>query len=245
MAELTPTANIFKSLRGNWRIRRSLTCRPGYGLSGTLEGSASLTPRKPTALSAAAELLYAEQGELKTEGGLSLTASRKYVYRYNADEDKITVWFIKEETKDQKGKEEVESLFMDIEVDIKEHAVIGKGEHLCSRDMYWAEYQWRMPRITAANDEEDEDEDDDDDEDLQIWGVRYKVTGESRWMILPQQQSFSRYVLSFCKIRLLSRTSQVRKRIIPAIPHMSELDSHRLLLAVRSWSLKAMKSCQP
>lgn len=175
--DVTPTLNIFKNLRGDWTIHRELASEPGYGFSGTLNGTASFRPRKPTAASAKLELLYTERGQLKTHNGLTLSASRKYVYRYNADEDKISSWFVKEESKDNQGQEEVDDLFLDIEVEQKDGIVFGRGEHLCGRDMYWAEFQWRMKQESRSGAEEDES--DEDEEELQTWGLRYKVKGES------------------------------------------------------------------
>ncbi|QIW99772.1 hypothetical protein AMS68_005290 [Peltaster fructicola] len=171
----TSNLEIFKSLRGQWRIKRSLVSQPGFGFSGMLEGLATFSPRKPTAHSTSLELLYSESGELKTENGLTLQANRKYVYRYSADEDKISVWFVKEKTKDFKGFEEVDYLFMDLEVKQHNETTIGRGDHLCSKDMYWAEYQWRMPGAAA-----DDDNDEDEEEELQVWGLRYKVKGPQK-----------------------------------------------------------------
>src|ERR1700761_5347668 len=127
---------IFRSLRGSWRLKRSLNSAiPGFP-SGLFEGTATFTPRKPSAHSVTAELLYSEQGELKTDTGLTFKANRKYVYRYNADEDKISAWFVKEETKQNDGAEEVDYLFHDLELEPSDNNIwIGKGEHLCNLDM--------------------------------------------------------------------------------------------------------------
>lgn len=62
----------------------------------------------------------------------------EYVYRYNADEDKISAWFVKEETKQLDGEEEVDYLFHDIETENGGQGWVGRGEHLCELDMYWA-----------------------------------------------------------------------------------------------------------
>lgn len=183
MPELTPVANIFISLKGTWRLRRSLnSALPGFP-SGIFEGTATFRPRKPTAHSVAAELLYVETGELKTDNGFTLKANRKYIYRYNKDEDKISAWFVKEETKDLEGKEEVDYLFHDLEIEDGETASIGKGEHLCNKDMYWAYYEFRWPKVSEENEDDDDDDDDDEDEDdeeMKVWGLRYKVQGPQK-----------------------------------------------------------------
>lgn len=133
MATKTPVSVIFESLRGSWRLKRDLkSVLPGFP-SGIFESTASFKPRKPTAHSTAAELLYAEQGELTTDTGLCLKANRKYVYRYSADEDKISAWFVKEDTKLKDGHEEVDYLFHDLEMEQQfGNGWTGRGDHLCS-----------------------------------------------------------------------------------------------------------------
>jgi hypothetical protein len=163
-----PAAEIFKSLRGSWTLKRSLnSVLPGFP-SGIFQGEASFTPRKPSAHSVKAELLYTENGELKTDTGLTLTANRKYIYRYYADEDKINAWFVKEATKQNDGAEEVDYLFHDLEIENGKNGWVGKGEHLCSLDMYWAYYEFRLPKA------------DDEDEEMNVFGVRYKVKGPEK-----------------------------------------------------------------
>jgi hypothetical protein len=76
MPATTSTAAIFESLKGSWRMRRIIkSVLPNFP-SGTLEGIASFTPRRPGADSVSGELLYSEQGELKTDNGLTLRANR-------------------------------------------------------------------------------------------------------------------------------------------------------------------------
>lgn len=168
MAAKTPIATIFESLAGAWRLRRSLNSTLAGFPSGTFEGTATFRPRKPTADTTAGELLYSEQGELKMENGLVLKANRKYVYRYSSDEDKISAWFVKEDTKQSDGKEEVDYLFHDLEIDSSGTGWSGRGEHLCSLDMYWAYYEFRMPKVAEAGSE------------MNVFGVKYKVKGPQK-----------------------------------------------------------------
>jgi hypothetical protein len=175
MAELTNVGNIFRNLMGTWKLRRTLNSSlPGFP-SGTFEGTATFVPRKPTAHSIAAELLYHEEGELKTDNGFTLKANRKYIYRYSQEEDKMSAWFVKEDTKDKRGKEEVDYLFHDVEMTDENAAVAGRGEHLCSMDMYWAYYEFRMPKVA-----EDAADAEDDEPGMNIWGLRYKVKGPEK-----------------------------------------------------------------
>ncbi|KAK5169071.1 uncharacterized protein LTR77_006380 [Saxophila tyrrhenica] len=170
MSRERPVAELFRSLRGSWKLKRTLNSAPP-GLSGVFEGTATFTPRKSAAASVKAELLYFEKGQLKTDTGLTFSANRKYIYRYNADEDKISAWFVKEATKDNHGAEEVDYLFHDLEIEQGKNVWSGRGEHLCNLDMYWAYYEFRLP---TSNDDSDEDE------DMEVFGVRYKVKGPDK-----------------------------------------------------------------
>lgn len=168
MASKTPIAAIFEALKGTWRLTRSLNSSLAGFPSGTFSGTATFSPRKPTAETTAGELLYAEQGELKTDTGLTLKANRKYVYRYSADEDKISAWFVKEDTKANDGGEEVDYLFHDLEMEQASDAWAGRGEHLCELDMYWAYYEFRLKAVAEEGREMD------------VFGVRYKVKGPQK-----------------------------------------------------------------
>ena len=168
MAVKSPVAAIFENLKGSWRLKRSInSVLPGFP-SGIFEGTAILTPRIPTTHTIAGELLYAEQGELQTENGFTLKANRKYIYRYDADEDKISSWFVKEETKQNDGKEEVDYLFHDLEIDRGENGWAGRGEHLCELDMYWAYYEFRVPQVAEEG------------KGMDVFGVRFKVKGPQK-----------------------------------------------------------------
>lgn len=167
MSIKSPVAVIFESLKGVWRLKRALnSALPGFP-SGVFEGTASFTPRKPGAESVAAELLYAERGELKTENGFTLRANRKYIYRYDADLDKISAWFVKEDSKQNEGNEEIDYLFHDLEIEQLEDGWVGKGDHLCNMDMYWAYYDFRPAKAATEG-------------NMDIFGIRYKVKGPDK-----------------------------------------------------------------
>lgn len=168
MAAKTPIAAIFENLGGAWKLRRSLnSVLPGFP-TGIFEGTATFRPRKPTAHTTAGEFLYSEQGELRMDNGLTLKANRKYVYRYSSDEDKISAWFVKEDTKQDDGKEEVDYLFHDLEISSSGAGWSGRGEHLCSLDMYWAYYEFRLPKVAEEGNE------------MNVFGVKYKVKGPQK-----------------------------------------------------------------
>lgn len=154
-----PLETIFKSLEGTWKLHRRLTSElPGYP-SGTFTGSATF--RRHDAFGASS-YLYHETGELVTETGFTLRANRKYIYRYSAEDEKISAWFVKEPHPE--GQEEVDYLFHELEFDVAENRWIAKGDHLCDMDMYWAFYDFR---ITG-------------NADMAKWGLRYKVKGPQK-----------------------------------------------------------------
>lgn len=129
----------FRALQGHWLIERRITGNSG----GTLTGTASFHPRRPTDKGFDGEYLYAETGTFTLSTGQTLTASRRYVYRYSEASDQLSVWFVKPE------KElEVDYLFHDLTfispVEAREAgANVAKADHLCVEDMYWTEY--RLP----------------------------------------------------------------------------------------------------
>lgn len=170
MATKSSIAAIFDSLRGSWRLKRSLnSALPGFP-SGLFEGTATFTPRKPTAHTAAGELLYSERGEFKTDNGFTLNANRKYIYRYSPDDDKISAWFVTEDSKQNDGKEEADYLFHDLELEFANarDCWIGKGEHLCELDMYWAYYEFRSHKVVEKG------------QSMDVFGVKYKVKGPQK-----------------------------------------------------------------
>jgi hypothetical protein len=153
LIEPPPLETVFKSFLGTWKLRRSLTSAlPGFP-SGEFTGTASFRPHNADASC----LLYHETGELVTEQGYKLLANRKYIYRFNPDDQNISIWFVKEPAPD--GNEEVDYLFHELDFSYLHQRWIAKGDHFCEKDMYWAFYDFRL-----AN-------------NMSKWGLRYKVKG--------------------------------------------------------------------
>ncbi|THZ77310.1 hypothetical protein D6C84_08549 [Aureobasidium pullulans] len=154
---MPPLESIFKSFSGTWKLHRSLTSAlPGFP-SGTFTGTATF---KPHSAFDSLSLLYHETGELVTEQGYKLLANRKYIYRLSPDDEKISIWFVKEPAPD--GNEEVDYLFHELEFSLLDQRWIAKGDHLCEKDMYWAFYDFRL------------------DNNMEKWGLRYKVKGPQK-----------------------------------------------------------------
>jgi hypothetical protein len=83
---------VFRGLQGAWSINRRIASRTSTPC-GTFNGTAHFHPRTPTHPKYASECLYIEEGTFAMDTGLSFPASRRYIYRYNEAQDKITSWF--------------------------------------------------------------------------------------------------------------------------------------------------------
>lgn len=88
---------LFAALKGEWKLQRSLTSVIPTYPSGTLEGTATFQERSPTDASYDQEYLYNETGKFVTQQGFTLSASRRYVYRFEARTGQISAWFVKTE----------------------------------------------------------------------------------------------------------------------------------------------------
>ncbi|KAJ9645351.1 hypothetical protein H2199_003357 [Coniosporium tulheliwenetii] len=124
------------------------------GLQGN--GQADFFPQVPTDSEFDAEYLYVESGTFTLENGMQMSATRRYVYRYSADRDQISVWFVKENGRS------VDYLFNKMKFQTvsepskdgghSAEAVDGRGnrgwiatgDHLCEKDMYESEAEFKF-----------------------------------------------------------------------------------------------------
>lgn len=168
---------IFRSLLGTWKLERDLTSRLPYHPSGHFSGTARFLLRSKTTdgLSASAaakddgtglEYLYIEEGEFKTEQGFSFTATRRYVWRYDEETDKISVWFVKPEE-----LKRADYLFHQVEIIQPEKLETGKrgdgwdakAGHLCVEDYYDVRYNFKFKAVNLSQ-----------------WGIEYTVNGPKK-----------------------------------------------------------------
>lgn len=143
----TVTRRIFDGLQGQWRLSRGIESANSDYPSGNFEGSATFETRLPSDKAFSAEYLYNENGDFVTMDGMTMRATRKYVYRYSRHQDKITVWFVKPE-----DGSTVDYLFHDMNFQgfLEERRkwttgdtaikLSAKGEHPCGQDYYTVEY---------------------------------------------------------------------------------------------------------
>lgn len=161
---------LFLSLKGSWKLIRHLhSAIPTYP-SGILEGTAAFQERASADPMYDLEYLYTENGQLVTQQGFTLSASRRYVYRFQETTGQISAWFVKPE-----GGETVDYLFhvLDLEDSINKFwspnangtskQATASGYHLCVNDDYRVYYRFNA---NGAN--------------LSSWGVKYSVKGPNK-----------------------------------------------------------------
>jgi len=141
-------AATINALAGPWKLERSLSSRLPEFPSGTFVGTACFHPRLPTAPGYSQELLYIEDGTLITLQGYEMKATRRYVYRYSAEKDELTAWFVKEDAKT------VDYLFHKVDFPVRSSDSTGNSTsgrsiranafHHCSPDDYTANYEFEF-----------------------------------------------------------------------------------------------------
>ncbi|KAF2715179.1 hypothetical protein K504DRAFT_421695 [Pleomassaria siparia CBS 279.74] len=129
-----------------WTFTRTLISRLPTHPSGTVTGTATLTPYSPSSrIDSDTTFLYAEEGEFVTTTGLHLTTRRKYIYQVEVDDKtgsgSISVLFHEAEKNDGLG-----GLFVEMgDLTTCEDGVLvarNREQHLCGEDLYTA--SWRF-----------------------------------------------------------------------------------------------------
>jgi len=167
---ISAAKRLFLSLEGSWKLIRHLhSAIPTYP-SGILEGTATFQARAPTDPRYDLEYLYSENGQLVTQQGFVLSASRRYVYRFQKKTEQISAWFVKLE-----GGDTVDYLFhvLDFKDSISKlfspnasgtfKQATASGNHLCVNDDYHVVYSFNANGA-----------------DLSAWGVQYTVKGPNK-----------------------------------------------------------------
>lgn len=153
-------AAAFRGMQGTWTLRRKVSSRLPSMPNGLFEGTARFHPRNPTDDMYSAEYLYVEDGTLTMDNGLKFPATRRYAYRYQESNDRITAWFV-----DGDGLS-VGDFFNKLEFyqpsDV-EHGWLAKGHHWCSPDTYKSSCEFRFRGAS-----------------LETFGITYDVSGPKK-----------------------------------------------------------------
>lgn len=159
--------DVFTAFKGYWKVNRRLESEINTYQSGNFEGVASFEIRSPTDLAYDAEYLYIENGEFRSDQGLVIPATRRYVYRFQRKANIISAWFVKAE-----DGLTVDYLFHFVKFTPHEQeSFLGKngrrrglleanGQHLCINDDYQANYLFEFWGLTCND-----------------WELKYHVKG--------------------------------------------------------------------
>lgn len=159
------TDAIFRALHGSWSVDRVFISNPAFMPSGHFVGTCNFSPRLQTfsfdsttyevlpELDPAqnetpggeiSEYLYSEEGIFMSENGTSMSATMRYIYRWDPHTGRISTWYVKP------GETTVSHFFHDVELlDSGAPGVLqGKGwkakgsRHLCGDDWYEPRYRF-------------------------------------------------------------------------------------------------------
>lgn len=148
MCQPSPVQSLFHSLAGTWTLNRDLASANVSEPSGKCLGTATLTSRTPSPVVdkdgklhlADAEMLYHESGEFHLPNQIKMPFSKKYVWRFNQDVPKISLWFTKP------GTDQVDYLFHNIDLTVEADTARGSGGHLCIDDYYSTSYTFQLTK---------------------------------------------------------------------------------------------------
>ena len=144
--EKTLCERVFDALVGTWSIEREIKSALPTSPSGSFSGEAHFNNRPPTARKFDKEYLYIENGKFTSDQGLILTATRRYVYRYERVLDLISAWFVKPD-----DNAVVDYLFHEIRLNDgknecphdslqADQVIKASSYHLCVKDHYTPSY---------------------------------------------------------------------------------------------------------
>jgi hypothetical protein len=165
---------VFRSLLGEWKLERDIVSQLSSHPSGHFSGTAKFLLREGTVdgregsasgggddVDLGWEYLYIEEGDFKANNGFTFRATRRYVYRYDDQKDKLSVWFVK--TDDQK---KADYLFHEVEFarpDDDERGWTATAGHLCIDDFYDVKYEFGFRAVNLTD-----------------WRIRYSVKGPKK-----------------------------------------------------------------
>ncbi|KAI1376424.1 FAD/NAD(P)-binding domain-containing protein [Hypoxylon crocopeplum] len=188
---------VFRSLLGTWHLSRDLTSRLPSHPSGRFVGTASFQLREGTldgrphshgaksALGLGLEYLYVEDGifTARDNPGLAFRATRRYVWRYDEDNDKLSVWFARTDDAARAdylfhevefiapAAEDEDGAAGDTGAAVEEKRSDGrrrrgwlaKASHLCIEDLYDVHYEFNFQAVN-----------------LKEWRLGYTVNGPKK-----------------------------------------------------------------
>ncbi|KAF1981422.1 hypothetical protein K402DRAFT_314337, partial [Aulographum hederae CBS 113979] len=162
------SSTIFESLNGEWNFHRILDSKLAHTPSGVVTGTATYTARPPTDSKAIAEYMYAEEGSMTMENGLTFTTRRRYIWRLSPSlappstttsahlttsppTSNISVFFVAQDNETSDG------LFHSMDMNDAEigtsssssaatskNQISACGNHFCAPDQYETDYKFNF-----------------------------------------------------------------------------------------------------
>ncbi|KAM7200209.1 hypothetical protein V8F20_005427 [Naviculisporaceae sp. PSN 640] len=163
---------VFRSLAGRWRLERDLISKLPSHPSGHFSGTADFLLREATRDGREAEYdsrqragqhqgyeyLYIEDGEFRASNGFSFQASRRYIWRYDDRNEKLSVWFVKVDK-----PKVADYLFHKVQFEVsqdsdaasggkgsgigRERGLCARADHLCEQDFYDVTYAFNFEAV--------------------------------------------------------------------------------------------------
>ncbi|KAI0753278.1 putative pyridine nucleotide-disulfide oxidoreductase [Daedaleopsis nitida] len=146
---------VFRSLLGTWRLERSLTSKDSQArFSGTAQFL--LRERFIADKWTVEEYLHVEEGTLVAADGQSVHETKRYIWRYTEQDDRLSVWFAKPDDPKQ-----VDRLFHQVEFAMptttgeESHESVrgwlAHGTHLGSEDYRDIKYEFTFKQINLES----------------------------------------------------------------------------------------------
>jgi Family of unknown function (DUF6314) len=127
--------DLFRALHNStWVFERVVIGKP---CEGTVQGRAQFLFSHPH------ELLYQEQGKLTLTSWTSLDTHQKYLYRYDEENDLLSVNFIGE---NHRSAALFHTLYFQPNSSSRA-AWLANGEHVCGQDDYFTSYLFTVNRV--------------------------------------------------------------------------------------------------
>ncbi|KAK4214813.1 hypothetical protein QBC37DRAFT_143206 [Rhypophila decipiens] len=177
---------VFRSLAGRWKLEREIVSALPSHPSGHFSGTADFFLREATregrdieydTLHRAGEhqgleYLYVEDGQFRASNGLTFSAKRRYIWRYDERKDKLSVWFVKVNKPKMADYLFHEVLFKVPAADDEggkgsgsgsERGLCARADHLCEQDFYDVDYAFNFQAVN-----------------LKDWLLGYRVKGPKK-----------------------------------------------------------------
>ena len=143
---------VMRGLQGKWNLTRTLQSERDDMPSGIFNGAAWFHPRQPTDAGVDREYLYIEHGTFRTTTGITMSASRRYVWRYGEERDELVVWFVQVDAERAADYEFHALQLAPADAPSQpEGSITATAEHFCEPDWYRTSYAFHMAAVRVVD----------------------------------------------------------------------------------------------